>query len=241
MHDAHCHLDLYKDYNEALCTIAKGSIRTIAVTNAPSVFDAMERLAQGNRFVHPAIGLHPELVDQREHELPLLVERLLRTRFVGEVGLDFASPSTDRKRQIRVLERVLSECAGIGGKMISLHSRAAAKEVVQIVGPEFPGTCVLHWFSGTVRILDRAVENGLYFSINVAMTQSTSGRQIIAALPRERVLTESDGPFIKINRLPAKPTHVSQVVEYLADVWRVSYNETETLVDANFDRASCLA
>ena len=236
MHDAHCHIDLYPTYREELSAIAKGKIRTIAVTNAPSVFDPMVQLAKDIPEVFPAIGLHPELVSQREHELPLFLERLKDVRFVGEIGLDFAVSTSERTRQVRVLECILDACARRPGKVLSLHSRRAEGEVVKLIGPEFPGTSILHWYSGSLKTLDQALAFGIYFSVNPAMTRSERGRAIIASLPRDRVLTESDGPFVEVHGVPARPTDVKHVLTYLADQWKIAAKEAEAIVDGNFSR-----
>lgn len=195
----------------------------------------MVQLAAGNSFVYPAIGLHPELVPERAHELPLLLERLERVRFVGEIGLDFATPTADRNAQTRILEHILAECATRPGRILSLHSRNAAAEVVRLVGPGFPGIAILHWFSGPLKVLEQALTFGFYFSVNPAMIRSERGRAAIAALPRERVLLESDGPFVDVGGMPARPADTATVVSYLAVQWKVSASEAEGLVDANFD------
>ncbi|MEA2238193.1 MAG: TatD DNase family protein [Thermoanaerobaculia bacterium] len=235
MHDAHCHIDLYGSYQEVLASIANAKLRTIAVTNTPSVFNAMENLVVDNPWVYPAIGLHPELVPERAHELPLLLERLLRVRLVGEIGLDFATRGADRNGQARVLEQILSACARDRGHVLSLHSRNAAADVVRLVGPNFPGVPILHWFSGSLKVLEQALVFGFYFSVNPAMTRSDRGRAILAALPRERVLTESDGPFVDMQGVPARPADVKIVVSYLANQWKISADDAEVILDTNFD------
>ena len=236
MHDAHCHIDLYPFYRKELAAIAGAGLRTIAVTNAPSVFDAMVVLAKDIPQVFPAIGLHPELVAERERELPLLLERLTTVRFVGEVGLDFSDPTRDRTRQVRVLEQILGECARRPGKILSLHSRRAESEVVRLVGPKFPGTPILHWYSGPPKIVDQALSSGFYFSVNSAMIRSERGQALISSLPEERILTESDGPFVQVGGVPATPADVKLVLSYLAAKWRKSVKEVEVTVDSNFDR-----
>lgn len=236
MHDAHCHIDLYPSYREELSAIAQAGLRTIAVTNAPSVFDAMVRLARDYPQVFPAIGLHPELISEREYELPLLLERLNVVRFVGEIGLDFARAAISRSRQVSVLEDILAACADRPGKILSLHSRRAESEVVRLIGPQFPGTAILHWYSGPLKVLDQALNHGFYFSVNPAMISSERGRAIIASLPQERVLTESDGPFATIGGAPARPTDVRHVITYLATQWKVSEQDAEAVVDGNLDK-----
>lgn len=234
MHDAHCHIDLYRSYREELAAIAQSRQSTIAVTNAPSVFDAMVRLASGNPFVYPAIGLHPELAEEREHELALLLGRLDNVRFVGEIGLDYSNRSANRAQQRKIFSRILSGCAAYPGKVLSIHSRNAGPDAVELVGDRFPGAAVLHWFSGTQKVLERALSFGFYFSVNPAMIRSERGRAIVSALPRERVLTESDGPFVDVGGVPARPADVKLVVEYLAKLWLMPTDQVERAIDQTF-------
>jgi TatD DNase family protein len=238
MHDAHCHIDLYRDFQGVLAAIDKARVKTIAVTNTPSVFEMCERICAGNRFVYPALGLHPELAHQRERELPLMLGLLERVKFVGEVGLDFTTRDvTIRSVQVRVFEAVLAAARADGRKVLSIHSRQAAAEVVDLVGAQFPGTVILHWFSGSERTLIRAIENGYYFSVNVAMTNSARGRSVIPTVPRDRILTESDGPFVTVRDAPTYPTDVGLVVNYLAKVWLLPAGEVEHHLDTNFTTA----
>src|SRR5258708_6962588 len=72
LHDMHCHVDLYADYQGLIEECEQESIYTLAVTNTPSVFHACVELTRGRRYVRPALGLHPELVAQRHHELALI-------------------------------------------------------------------------------------------------------------------------------------------------------------------------
>ena len=235
MHDAHCHIDLYRDYREQLSTIAERKIDTIAVTNAPSVFAACQRLATNNSYAHVAIGLHPELAIARGKELRILLELLAEVRIVGEVGLDFVTPDpTVRKEQMRIFEAVLKGCASSGGRVLSVHSRGAAREVIDLISAYNPNTAILHWYSGPVKLIDRALAIGCYFSVNPAMTKSERGREIISVIPRNRVLIETDGPFVQIDGRPAEPSDGLRVIEHLAQLWGSSTGEVERSTDATF-------
>ena len=75
-------------------------------------------------------------------------------------------------------------------------SHGGAAKVVAMIGKANPGIAILHWFSGPMRDLQRAIDTGCWFSVNPAMIRSQTGRSLIAAMPRERVVTESDGPFV---------------------------------------------
>ncbi len=238
MLDTHCHVDLYPDYPAILDEIERSGIYTIAVTNAPSVFRRCVELTRGARFVRVALGLHPELAAARERELNLLQEFLPLTRYIGEVGLDFVTrDATERAAQQRVFGAVLERCASFGDKVLSVHSRRAAADVVAMIGPSYPGTVILHWFSGPRSVLDRALAHGCYFSVNPAMLASAAGRRVVSSLPPERVLTETDGPFVLVRGRPARPSDVAGVVTDLARLWGLDSASAARRIYDNFRQA----
>lgn len=235
--DAHCHIDLYKDFAAVAAEIEAQRVHTIAVTNAPSVFFHTEALARQTAYLYPALGLHPELVGSHGRELPRLLDELPRVKIVGEVGLDYVTHDAElRKRQREVFAAILERCAALRGKVLTVHSRRAAADVVSLVGGNFPCAVILHWFSGTKRELRNAVANGCFFSINPAMVRSRSGQGLIAEMPRERVISETDGPFVDIQGRPTTPSCVAVVVDALADMWRMSSEEVTTQVFATFQQ-----
>lgn len=217
--DTHCHLDLYPDYGDVVEESERNQIYTVGVTNAPSVFRRSSAITEGKRFIRTAVGLHPELVAQRYHELDLLTELLKETRYVGEVGLDFVTQDRrDRELQRKAFGAVLERCAGYGDKVLTVHSRRAASEVVDMVGDSYPGTVILHWFTGSLGVLEKALQYGLLFSVNPAMLSSDKGRSLVAKVPFDRLLTETDGPFVKVGKGPARPRDVERVVSGLAEL-----------------------
>lgn len=233
--DTHCHVDLYPDGAAVIAECEARRIATVAVTNAPAVFRACQTLVAGKRYIRPALGLHPELAHQRQGELALFRDLLPGTRFVGEVGLDFTTPDAEvRKAQVHVFEEVLGACAAVGDKVLTVHSRRAAQDVVDRIGANYPARVVLHWFSGSNRVLRQAVGYGCFFSVNPAMIRSESGRRIIAAVPPERVLTESDGPFAVVEGRPTRPTDMRGLVQNLAAVWAVDEGKAEELISRTF-------
>lgn len=235
MIDTHCHLDLYPNYLDVLAEIERKGVYTIAVTNTPSVFRRCSDIVSGAHFVRVALGLHPELATDRESELDLLAELLPTTRYVGEVGLDFVRrDSATRATQRRVFNVILERCAASGDKVLTVHSRRAAVDVVAMIGHDFPGTVILHWFSGPSSALDRAVTHGYYFSVNSAMLASEAGRRSVSVLPRSRVLTETDGPFTAAHGRPARPGDISDVIAGLAQLWNLDSTRTADQVYNNF-------
>lgn len=236
--DTHCHLDLYPDYGSVIDQIERARVYTISVTNAPSVFRRSSRIAERARFVRTAIGLHPELVGQRYRELDLFTELLEETRYVGEVGLDFVSQDLrDRELQKKAFGTILERCADYGDKFITVHSRRAAGEVVDMVGNAYPGTVVLHWFSGSSRVLERALEYGCLLSVNPAMLASEKGRQLVAKIPLDRLLTETDGPFVRVGDDVARPQDVAGVISRLAELMNLDPPQIAQALLDNFRNA----
>lgn len=224
--DAHCHVDLFPKPAAIVEIVESKRIHTIAVTNAPFVYPHTAAMAQGRRYLKPALGLHPELVATHGNQVSQIVESIRDVQFVGEIGLDYTiNDSTLRANQRKVFNQILEECASQGGKVLTVHSRRAGSDVIAAIGQGFPGKVILHWFTGSARELERALASSFYFSVNAAMLRSQSGRALVAAMPPDRVLTESDGPFVQSEGAPDSPSRVQDVVGLLAAQWRISPEE----------------
>lgn len=236
--DTHFHLDLQKNPLAVVSDCEAHAIYTIAVTNAPSVFSHTQKIVSGTKYMRAALGLHPELVATHGRELPEMLRMMNQTRYVGEVGLDYVTTDADlRTEQRRVFEATLARCAELGGRVITVHSRRAASDVLACIGTSFPGTVILHWFSGAIRDLRAALNAGCYFSVNPAMLRSERGRSLISQMPRTRVLTETDGPFVEVEGRRAIPADAIHAVRGLAELWNVEAMEAAIQVLANFKGA----
>lgn len=233
--DTHCHIDLYRDYQALIHECEEQRVVTVAVTNTPSVFPRLQSLLSGKRFLRPAIGLHPELAHTRQSELSLMKELLSETRFVGEIGLDYVtSDSQVRDIQKRVFQTILTECDRAGNKILTVHSRRAAQEVIDMIGQGFNGKVILHWYSGNTKAATLALKYGFYFSANTSMISSDAGRRLLSAIPPDRLLTESDGPFVALDHRPARPHDVERVISELGSIWKMDTSEAADIISENF-------
>lgn len=236
--DAHCHIDRFPDPSRLARRCETDGITTVAVTNAPSHYELAVPHLAGMQFVKPALGLHPLAVRDNQYELGLFLRLLPQARFVGEIGLDLSTEGVPTKNaQIQVFTSIVEAMAG-STRFVTLHSRGAADEMLDILERFEFHHAVFHWFTGTLRTLERAIEWGCWFSVNPSMVKSHKGMTILSKLPRDRVLTETDGPYVKVGRRPAEPSDVRSVLDYLADFWRMSHTDTEATIVENFQRAS---
>jgi TatD DNase family protein len=162
---------------------------------------------------------------------------LPRTRYVGEVGLD-AGPKYygSIEQQKSVFIRVLECCAKAGEKIISVHSVRAARLVLDFLERYLrDSNCVviLHWFTGSASDVRRAISLGCYFSLNHEMLANTRHTKWIAALPNDRILTETDGPFTKVSGRVAIPQDVQFAVELLASLRGMTPGEMKNQIYQN--------
>lgn len=235
MIDFHCHLDLYPNPQAVRDECVRRGLYVLSVTTAPSAWLGTSALAADAPRIRTALGLHPQLAHERHNELPLFDKFLAETHYVAEIGLDNA-PEFRKHWQVQVLvfEHVLEQCCAVGGKIMSIHSRRASTPVLECL-EKFPeaGTPILHWFSGSLRDLDRAVALGCWFSVGPAMLASAKGRTLAARMPSERVLTESDGPFAQLDGKSLLPWDMGTALETLSQLWSLPTAKVEQILHRN--------
>lgn len=235
--DFHCHLDLYPDHKAAIARAEAARIYTLTVTTTPKAWSRNHELTRNTRYVRAALGLHPQLVAERAGELPLWERHLPETRYVGEVGLD-AGPRFYKslEAQRHVFQRVLERCAEAGGKILTVHSVRSVPAVLDMIEAHLPrerGRVVLHWFTGSKSDARRAAAIGCYFSVNAEMTRTDRGRDLIRTLPRDRILTETDGPFTQVGGRPSEPSDVTSTITALGATLDVSADVAAKFVLSN--------
>jgi TatD DNase family protein len=235
--DFHCHLDLYPDFAAAILEAERAGVYTLAVTTTPKAWARNYELTRRTKSVRAALGLHPQLVHERADEIALWDELLPQTRYVGEVGID-SGPRYYRSVELQkqVFEHILQACNRAGAKILTVHSVRSAKLVLDLIEANLPrdrGRVVMHWFTGSKSEARRAVELGCYFSVNSQMLLGDRGRDLLVTLPKERILTETDGPFTKIGNRPASPVDVRNTVESIAALRGMSNQQAALQIRQN--------
>jgi TatD DNase family protein len=233
--DFHCHLDLYSDPIAVARRAQAEGIGVLSVTNTPSAWRGTSQLADGHSVIRTALGLHPQLAKERKFELELFDELLPQTGYVGEIGLDGSTAfRSGWQDQLDVLDHILSACQAAGGKHLSLHSRNAVPAVLELLSA-FPraGLPVLHWFSGSQKQLTDAQKLDCWFSIGPAMLTGAKGFGLVASMPRDRVLLETDGPFTNLRGLPLVPRDIASTLVKLGEAWGISPSDARAQVRLN--------
>ncbi len=237
MIDLHTHLDLYPNALDILARVNTENRFTLAVTTSPRAWVTTSQVFKGYENIKVALGLHPEIAEQKFNELDLLLSSIHRADFIGEVGIDGSTKyaSTFDKQEL-IFDNTIRECEKAGGRIISIHSRGAAFKILSII-KKYPncGTPILHWFSGTAIELEEAVKMKCFFSVNLLMLKSKKGKDLVSRIPSELVLPESDGPFAVLNGYPIMPWEAMDISYGLCSIWGKSQEEVHCILKENLN------
>jgi TatD DNase family protein len=234
MLDSHCHLDRYGNARSVAEEAERKGVFTIAVTNLPSHFRAGLPHVRKWPKVRLALGLHPLATADHSRELSDFDACFATTSFIGEVGLDFSREGRGTKQRQLESFRFVARLLGVTPKVVSLHSRGAEEDVLTVLSQFGVQHAIFHWYSGSLKTLESVIGAGHVLSVNPAMTRSAKGREIIAAIPRTQILSETDGPYVQVSGSPAKPWDAALVEKHLAELWNLPVDQTRAQLWSNF-------
>lgn len=234
-YDTHCHIDLGDNIQEIINEAEHEKIYILAMTNLPVLFDKLDKSLY-SKYIRTCLGFHPELVFKYKFLIPKMWEHLERTKYIGEVGLDFKSNTIKENREIQVkfFRELIHRCHSSERKIISIHSRGAEKEIEAILRDKFNGVLIFHWYTGGITTMKSLLKKGAYFSINKAMVNSKSGKKLIENIPSNRILIETD--FLFVNRLKKKyeKSMLDEIIYEIAQIKRIDILEISNTLSNNF-------
>ena len=246
--DSHCHLNykgLIEDQENVLERArAAGIDLMLNIATRESEWDAVLDTAIRAPDVWATVGIHPHEADEHPHvDTAKLVERAAHPRVVGigETGLDYYYDHSDRDRQQKSFRAHIAASRDTGLPLI-VHTRDAEEDTLAIMRDEmgkgtYPG--VIHCFTASGAFADAAMELGFYISISGIVTfKSAKDLQDTAArLPLDRLLVETDSPFlapVPHRGRPCEPAFVADTARFLATLRSESIDELAAATSANF-------
>ncbi len=235
MMDLHCHIDLYPEPLSIIEKAKDAGLYVLSVTTTPKAWEKTHALTSHIPRFQTSLGLHPQLAHLREHELDLFDLLFNMTDYIGEIGLDGSQEYRQYlPNQFRVFRHILKKCQDNPNKILTVHSRGASNEVLSEL-EKFGnvGNVILHWYSGTKRDLERALNLNCWFSVGPAMINSSKGKKIISWIPHDKILLETDGPFATNNGKALVPTDVYLLIEYLSSIWNKTEQEVLCVLKTN--------
>ncbi|MDE6356819.1 MAG: TatD family hydrolase [Clostridia bacterium] len=245
--DVHCHLDggHFGDIGGLLARLnALGVEKVIAAGFDLQSSEFCCGLAEKYEGVYFTAGFHPtELKKYNGGDLEKIAALAAREKCVaiGEIGLDYHYPDTDKPLQRRIFGEQL-ELADKLGLPVVIHSRDCAEDMTEFLKEHaayFKHGALLHCYSHSVEIAIELQKLGLYFSFGGTSTYSGSkkAKRTIAALSGERLLTETDSPYLppksKAGTFPNTPESIPEILQNMADIRGVSAEEMAKTVWQN--------
>jgi TatD DNase family protein len=230
--DTHAHLTALDDVDEAIARAAEAGVTRI-LTVGTSLEDCRRALTLADRHadVFAILGIHPhEAGTATDADLTALRDLLGHPKAVavGETGLDWYRDYAPRDDQRRLFAAQL-ELAGEVGKPVVIHTRAADDDTLAALAG-FAGTVVLHCFS-SARLLPRALERGWYVSFagNATFPKAVDLRLAATEVPAERILAETDSPYLAPQPMRGKRNEPANVVHTVAALGRARGEEPAEL------------
>jgi TatD DNase family protein len=248
--DSHCHLD-FPDFADELPAViaraqAAGVTRMVTICTRPRHEPRVRAIAESNAGIFYAMGLHPMSVGE---EPPVTLDDLVTAARhpkmvgIGETGLDYHYTAETAAAQQESL-RLHIEAARRTGLPLVIHARAADDDMARILTEEWraaPYTCVMHCFSSGPALARAALDLGFYLSVSgiAAFPKSTELREIFATTPLDRILVETDSPYLAPPPHRGKrnePAYVAHTAAATAALWNCDFATFARATSANFDR-----
>ncbi len=248
--DSHCHLTyegLREDIDGVLARARAAGVETL-LTIATRLSDHEEIVAVAERYgnVFATVGVHPHEADAAAHmTTEALLERTRHPRIVGigETGLDYYYDNAPREAQRASFATHVAAAQRVGLPLV-VHSREAEADTAAMLAKALergPLRAVIHCFTGSRRFMEEMVELGFYISISgiVTFRSAKDLQETVKAIPEERLLLETDSPFlapVPHRGKRCEPAFVADTARFVADLRGVTLEELAASTTANFFR-----
>jgi TatD DNase family protein len=226
--DTHAHLEDIERLDEALVRAEDAGVTaviTMGADNKSNNWVLNEGVKHGRHGlkIYPALGIHPGWIDvsRVDADIQFTEDNISKVAAVGEIGLDYWYKAVRKDEEKKALQRAtfrrLLEIAEKHGKPVSIHSRGAWADCVNITVETGTKKAVFHWFTGSLDDLGRLLDHGYYVSATPAAAYSKEHRATIENAPLERILLETDSP-VSYKGEPAEPSHVHKALAAVAEL-----------------------
>lgn len=233
MIDTHAHLEkiIPKDLEGLKYIVLAGSCREDSIKNI--------ELAKIDKRIIVAVGVHPQ---EKYEDISDLVKK---AKAVGECGLDYsggidknsadAKAMADKQKKIFKIQIELAQKYKLP---LIIHARKAVDEVIKILGEYKNLRGVFHCYAGGKKRIKKVLELGenWYFGIDGNLTYEIGLEEVVTNIPKDRLVLETDCPWL--TPIPHrgeenKPKYVEYVYKKVAEIWKMSFEKTEKIIDGN--------
>ena len=245
MIDTHCHLDMLSSKQDILESVASLDYLLTIGCDKQEIYKAIEFTKKFDN-VYASIGYHPydvgDISEKDIENLAKLYKENDKVVAIGECGLDFYRDRTAKDLQEKFF-RLQIELAKELSLPIVIHSRDADEDTERILSEyaPFKSGGIMHCFGGSLRLMEACLDMGFYISFagNITYPKAENLRDLIKKVPLDRLLLETDSPFLapqKVRGKPNKPSNIFYTLEFVANLLNISSKELEKITDENAKR-----
>ena len=244
LYDAHIHLsdtEYENDIPLILNCMKKLCIKACCVSMDYTSSKKTLELGKKSDFILPFIGMHPEKAqDDTESIFKLIVENNEKISGVGEIGLDHTYTNSDEEfqKQEEVFKTQLSYAEKFG-KPVSIHSRKTLDQILEILPSYKIPSVLLHWFDGSKKQMQKAMDLQCYVSFGPVMVYSQDKQVLLSKANKDRILVETDGP-VRFSRCfenkTAQIDFIPSIVFCASKVLHMNYDELCNVIEQNSQR-----
>ena len=239
--DSHIHLSdpIYSSEMQLISkTMYSLNIKACCVsTNNDDSSQTLE-ISKKNDLILPFIGIHPEFANDSLEDMKNMIERNNQNiSGIGEIGLDptYVKYSEDMNKQIHVFETLLSVAEKFG-KPVSIHSRKSLDEIFQIMTSYNTKHALLHWFDGSKKQLQKAMDMGFFVSFGPVLIYANDKQTLLSKADESKILVETDGPvrFSKCFEMKsAQISFIPSVIFCASKILGKTYDDMASLLENN--------
>jgi TatD DNase family protein len=248
--DSHCHLDFPKLAEDRAAVLADARAAGVKVMQTIgtrlSAFDEVLAIAEAEAGIYCSVGVHPHRADEEGPDGPEpLLARVDHPKVIGigEAGLDYFHKNSTPENQAKGFSAHI-QAARESGLPLIVHTRDADDDTIRIMAEQLDRgryEAVIHCYSSSPALGRAAIEMGFYLGIGGILTfkRSEELRETVASLPLDRLLLETDAPYLAPEPFRGKrnePAYVAHVAAKLAEVRGVGVGEIERATTENFFR-----
>jgi TatD DNase family protein len=241
MIDVHCHLeqkDYEKDRDEVIKKCERELRAVITCCCHPDDFDlTMKMVEKYKNFVFATVSIHPEYIKEIEHLrvddfLKRIEENKEKIVGIGETGLDFIIEEPEwREKQKELFIKFIDLAKNLNLPVV-IHARKAFAEAIEILEKFGAKRVLMHFFTAK-ELLPKVIKNGWWISVNTTLLNSKKIKKIVRDLPIEKIMTETDSPWLGPNGTRNDPTSVKFVIERIAEIKKIDFEEADNITTQN--------
>jgi len=244
LYDAHIHLsdtEYENDIPLILNSMKKLCIKACCVSMDYTSSKKTLELGKKSEYILPFIGIHPEKAqNDTESIFKLIDENNGKISGIGEIGLDSTYTNSDEEfqKQEEVFKTQLSYAEKFG-KPVSIHSRKTLDQILEILPSYKIPSVLLHWFDGSKKQLQKAMDLQCYVSFGPVMVYSQDKQVLLSKANKDRILVETDGP-VRFSRCfenkTAQIDFIPSIVFCASKVLHMNYDELCNVIEQNSQR-----